>query len=251
MVRPVVARNFLGGSPAREALLVWAATLLSLAVIQLLAGAIPFLGQWVGALAVAAFLWVPQRMLERRGLDASDAGLSLSRWQRDLVDAVVLSLLVLPPFVLGYLHVAAIVPLLPRWIGELAAPFAAPRLFAFRAPENLDVALTLLGQLGGHAAVALSEEFFYRGYVTRLFEEQWPPRLRIANASLGRGAFVAAVLFALGHLLIPAPFRLLTFFPALLFAWLRARSGTIAGAALFHFVCNATLLILQTTIVAR
>ena len=67
---------------------------------------------------------------------------------------------------------------------------------------------------------------------------------------MGWGALVAAVLFALGHLLVPAPFRLLTFFPALIFAWLRARTGTIAGAAIFHFLCNATLLILQNTVVA-
>ena len=69
-----VQRNYLGGSPAREALLVWMATLASLGVLELVASGVPFLGQWIGALAVAAFLWVPQRMLERRVLDAADAG---------------------------------------------------------------------------------------------------------------------------------------------------------------------------------
>jgi len=246
-----VQRNYLGGSPAREALLVWMATLASLGVLELVASGVPFLGQWIGALAVAAFLWVPQRMLERRVLDAADAGLTLSRWRSDLLHALALSLAVLPLFVAAYLHLGAIVATLPAPLDALVAPFAAPAHFSVRWPASAEARWALFGQLGGHAAVALSEEFFYRGYLTRLFEVQWPPRARIAGAPMGRGALLAAVLFALGHLLIPAPFRLLTFFPALLFAWLRARTGTVAGAALFHFLCNATLLLLQTSIIAR
>jgi len=249
----VPEQTFLGRGPVREALLVWAATLAALGLLELLAQVVPLLGQLVGALAVAAFLWVPQQMLERRGLEARDAGLSLDAGKRDLAGALLLSLLVLPPFALGYLKLGAMVSHLPGWLAALAVPFAAPARFALRIPSRPTVALALLallGQLGGHAAVALSEEFFYRGYLTSLFELAWPPRARIAGARMGRGALLAALLFALGHLLIPAPFRLLTFFPALLFAWLRARTGTIAGAALFHFLCNAVLLLLQTLVVA-
>jgi membrane protease YdiL (CAAX protease family) len=248
-VERVQARNFLGGTPVREAMLIWAGTLLGLGVIEVAALGVPFLGQVVGALAVAAFLWVPQRMLERRGLEARDAGLTLEQWPRDLLHALALALIVLPLFVLAYLNLSALQPLLPDFAAGLAAPFAAPARFVFRLPPA-KTQLELLGQLGGHAAVALSEEFFYRGYLTSLFETAWPPRQRIAGAAMGRGALVAAALFALGHLLVPAPFRLLTFFPALIFAWLRARTGTIAGAAIFHFLCNATLLILQHTVVA-
>jgi len=59
-------------------------------------------------------------------------------------------------------------------------------------------------------------------------------------------ALLAAALFALGHLLTPAPWRLAVFFPALLFAFLRNRTGTIVGAALCHFLCNVWLLVLST-----
>jgi len=58
-------------------------------------------------------------------------------------------------------------------------------------------------------------------------------------------AVLAAALFALGHLLEPAPWRLFVFFPALIFAWLRARTGTIVGAAICHFIFNVTLLLLE------
>ncbi|HEX4385461.1 MAG TPA: CPBP family glutamic-type intramembrane protease, partial [Myxococcales bacterium] len=56
-----------------------------------------------------------------------------------------------------------------------------------------------------------------------------------------------AGLFALGHLLTPAPFRLLVFFPALLFAFLRNRTRTIVGASMAHFLCNVSLLLLQAS----
>ena len=62
---------------------------------------------------------------------------------------------------------------------------------------------------------------------------------------MGKAALLAAALFALGHLLEPAPWRLLVFFPALIFAWLRARSGTVVGAAICHFLFNVTLLLLE------
>ena len=68
---------------------------------------------------------------------------------------------------------------------------------------------------------------------------------RILGAPMGKAALLAAVLFALGHLLEPAPWRLFVFFPALIFAWLRARTGTIVGAAICHFIFNVTLLLLE------
>ena len=103
----------------------------------------------------------------------------------------------------------------------------------------------LLGRIAGNAAVAFGEEFFYRGYVTLRLEERWPPVRRILGAPMGKAALLAAVLFALGHLLEPAPWRLFVFFPALIFAWLRARTGTIVGAAICHFIFNVTLLLLE------
>src|SRR5438067_1689007 len=62
---------------------------------------------------------------------------------------------------------------------------------------------------------------------------------------LGRAAVLTAALFAVGHLLEPAPWRLAVFFPALIFAWLRARTGTVVGAAVCHFIFNVWLLLLE------
>ena len=85
--------------------------------------------------------------------------------------------------------------------------------------------------------MAFAEEFFYRGYLTLRFEERWSPV---------KSALLAAALFAAGHLLTPAPWRLAVFFPALLFAFLRRRTGTIVGASLTHWLFNVALLLLQS-----
>jgi membrane protease YdiL (CAAX protease family) len=135
---------------------------------------------------------------------------------------------------------------LPRLPPELAtrlAPYVgAAHPLRFRVgPDPWDLA----GRIAGNAAVAFSEEFFYRGYLTLRLEERWPPATRILGAPIGRAAMLAAALFAVGHLLEPAPWRLAVFFPALVFAWLRARTGTVVGAAVCHFVFNVWLLLLE------
>lgn len=219
--------------PVREAVAVWAAVLVGLALLEVAGLAVPFLHNLVGAAAVAAFLYVPMRFLERRGQDASDAGWRFDRIGRDLAWALGACALALPLFTAAFWR-------FPQWIESLPEPlygFLAP--YADRAQHAPRVPLTLdfLGQVAGNAAVAFAEEFFYRGYLTLRFEE----RLRPVPAAL-----LAAALFATGHLLTPAPWRLAVFFPALVFAFLRRRTGTVVGAAICHFVFNVWLLLLSS-----
>jgi len=230
-------------TPAREALAVWGAVMLLLAAVQIAALAVPLLRQVVGALAVGAFLYAPMRLLERRGQDAQDAGWRFDRLRADLGWALFACAIVLPTFTVGFVWFVHELPKLPPAIAGRLAPYvgsAHPMRFTL-GPAPWDT----IGRLLGNAAVAFAEEFFYRGYLTLRLEERWPPRMRILGAPLGRAAVLAAVLFALGHLLEPAPWRLAVFFPALIFAWLRARTGTIVGAATCHFAFNAWLLLLE------
>ena len=223
-------RYVLSVRPVREAVAVWAAVVLGLAAFELLGLAVPFLRGLTGALAVAAFLYAPMPFLERRGQDARAAGWRFDRLGADVLWSLGACAVVLPLFTAAFWIFPAWIDRLPEALRALLAPYAtrAPRL---RLPISWDFA----GQVAGNAAVALSEEFFYRGYLTLRFEE----KLRPVPAAL-----LAAALFALGHLLTPAPFRLLVFFPALLFAFLRNRTGTIASAALCHFIFNVWLLVL-------
>jgi membrane protease YdiL (CAAX protease family) len=87
--------------------------------------------------------------------------------------------------------------------------------------------------------VAFPEEVFFRGYLQSALDRVWPPRFRLLGARLGPGLLVASAVFALGHLLTdPHPTRLAVFFPSLAFGFLRARSGGVGAAIVFHAACN-------------
>ncbi len=216
----------------KEAIGAWAAIILGLAALEVVGLAVPFVHALVGAAAVAAFLYVPLRLLERRGQDAHDAGWRFDRLGADLAWSLGACAIVLPLFTLAFWQFPRWLSLLPAAVRALLAPYAGG-MHGLRLPLTLDFA----GQVAGNAAVAFSEEFFYRGWMTMRFEERMRPV---------PSALLAAALFAIGHLLTPAPWRLLVFFSALLFAFLRNRTRTIAGASICHFLCNVWLLLLQT-----
>ena len=45
----------------------------------------------------------------------------------------------------------------------------------------------------------------------------------------------------------PCPWRLGVFFPALIFGWLRERTGTIVPGTIFHALSNLTVLVLEAS----
>jgi membrane protease YdiL (CAAX protease family) len=136
------------------------------------------------------------------------------------------------------------------WAFGLMAVIAVPFFFGWRAwwlhlaphlrfslaVKPLDAGNEVLGQL---FVIALPEEAFYRGYLQSRLDDAWAPRWRLLGASLGPGWLVTAAIFALGHVAtVPLPTRLAVFFPALLFGWLRARTGGIGASLTFHMLCN-------------
>ncbi len=103
-------------------------------------------------------------------------------------------------------------------------------------PRIRDVADEVVGQL---VIIALPEEAFYRGYLQSRLDEVWLPRWKVAGAQVGPGILVTSLIFALGHLAtVHAPARLAVFFPALLFGWLRARTGGVGASIGYHAMCN-------------
>ena len=87
--------------------------------------------------------------------------------------------------------------------------------------------------------VALPEEWFFRGYLMSRLDERFGTPWRVLGVQVGLGLVLSSVAFALLHpILIPGAHRLLVFFPALLFGWLRAKTGNIGAAVLVHALCN-------------
>jgi membrane protease YdiL (CAAX protease family) len=132
--------------------------------------------------------------------------------------ALLFAAIFFPPFWLGY-----------RWWWKVDQPLA------WRLPAELGS--RVMGQL---LVIALPEEAFFRGYLQSALDGAWADKTwRILGAEIGPGLVVSAAIFAVGHVLtIPHPSRLAVFFPALLFGWLRARTGGIGAAVLFHAMCN-------------
>jgi membrane protease YdiL (CAAX protease family) len=223
-------------------MLVWVAIIGGLAVAQLTIGLLPYGPSLVGALAVAAFLWAPTEIGRKRGRPDEDYGLNLDRWREDVVFALVVMAIVFPLFIgafRGFLWASE--HWLPADVASRLTPYEKPQLFHWRLPTGL------LDKVAGNIAVALAEEFFYRGYLLRRFSERWPARTRLWGTPFGVAAWTQTGLFAAGHLLRPQAFRLGTFFPGLLFTWMAARSGRVVAPAIVHAASNLLIATLEAS----
>ena len=212
-----------------------------------LAGRLPALQEHVGLAVGVLFLWTALHMsarqpdgMRRNGLslaglleppEQAPAGLlgslldlarallrALPSMARELAVALLVALVVFPPFVAGF-----------YW-------FHGPdRPFVLQLPDQLPSYLA--SQL---LVVALPEEALFRGYMQTRSSEALGRPLRLLGATLSGPAWLLqAALFALIHFAVELnPARLAVFFPALLFGWLRARRGGVGAAAAFHALCN-------------
>ncbi|MFH0799578.1 MAG: JDVT-CTERM system glutamic-type intramembrane protease, partial [Pseudomonadota bacterium] len=87
--------------------------------------------------------------------------------------------------------------------------------------------------------VALPEEFFFRGYFQSAANAIFPGRMRFFGANIGWGLLVTAAVFAFAHSVVLYKWwHFSIFFPALVFGYLRERTGTITVPVLFHAASN-------------
>ncbi len=193
--------------------------------------------------ATVGFLYLPVLAMRRRGEDYRDYGVSFRTLRADLKWSALILAVVLPLFVAGYAAFAEVLPRLPGWASHLLAPYGASPEFHFRLPDRFGE--WMVDQL---FVVALPEEFFYRGYIQTRLRDAWPQGPTLFGARLGPAFFVTAVLFAVGHLAIFQVWRLGVFFPALIFGWLREKTGSVIGAAFVHAVFNLAMLVLEASV---
>ncbi len=179
------------------------------------------------------FIYAPVLLCHLRGADSWGYRLSipafrdLGGWARALRLNALVTLVIWPPFLVGY-HLYQ------------------SRLFGLEPGAGLpDDVLTLIPyQL---FFVAIPEEFFYRGYFQTRLNEIFPRRFLVFGTPMGWGAVIASAYFAFGHSLVEVQWwHLATFFPGLVFAWMRERSGGVVAGAFFHAVCNIGVVLLDT-----
>ncbi|MBI3184229.1 MAG: CPBP family intramembrane metalloprotease [Myxococcales bacterium] len=223
-------------SAVHEALLLWGVCFAAIVVAYLA------ITPYAKLVATLGFLYLPLWAMRRRGEDYRDYGVTFRRWREDLGLCLLLLAIVAPLFVLGYVAFAELLRVLPPGLSRLLAPYPGAWSFHLRLPDRFPE--WVVDQL---FVVAVPEEFFYRGFIQSRLRDAWPRGRMLFGARLGPAFWLTAVLFALGHLAIFEFWRLGVFFPALLFGWLRERTGTVMGAALFHAACNLGVLVLEAS----
>jgi membrane protease YdiL (CAAX protease family) len=197
-----------------------------------------------GAIAVI-FLLAPSyaARLFRRPFDYQSAGLCIEPIGLNLRVLGLALVATWPLFLAGFflyygLLCSGQAPIWAHRITEILSPICPSWLglggFALRLPAG--ILLLALSQL---LVVALPEEVFFRGYLMSRLEERWPSQRRLWGATVGWPLLISSLLFGLGHFLVDfQPGRLAVMFPALVFGWMRQRTGSLAPAAVFHALCN-------------
>lgn len=237
--------------PPRRLVQTWGAAIAGLALAKLLSLGLPILAANLAGVAALLFVLLPDRVLRARDEPWEAYGLpwwgladgrTWRAWGRGAVWALGLAAVIFPGFALAYGSFAEALPGLPAPLARALAPYVGAPRFELRAPPGL--ALAALTQL---LVVALPEELFYRGFLQTAWGRAPGRTVRVLGAELGPGFVATQALFALGHLVVLQPWRLGTFFPGLLFGWLRARTGNLAAPVLFHALSNLLMLTLEAS----
>lgn len=241
----------------REALALWSLSFAGLVAARIAGFVIPWIGTQVKAVAAALFLFLPGRVIGRRGELIDDyavpdwpwrSAAAARQFRRDLAWGLGTCLVLFPPFVAIFFGFLYLLPWLPPEIAQALTPYAGVRTeFALRLPDRF-----WLHVIDQFLVVSLPEEFFYRGYLqTRLTHAFGEGRRRLFGVPAGAAFWLTQVLFAVGHLGQLHFWRLVVFFPSILFGWLRARTGSIVPGIVVHALANLLLMVLEATAFGR
>ena len=229
----------------RDALLAWVVVAIAVASVVRIDVTLPLVGHLGSALVAVTLLYAPVIVASRRGEDLIDYGFSSAPLGKNVLYAGVVLAIILPLFAAGYVafydtvcDVKSLRDLAPRgtchgWHGfEPHWPKHPGPLLEFCAVQIV--------------VVALPEELFFRGCVLGLLERRWPPTRRFLGGGIGWALVLSAALFAVIHLPKAGdPRALATFFPGLLFGWMRSATGSIAGSVAVHAASNIWVRVLD------
>ncbi|MBI2091995.1 MAG: CPBP family intramembrane metalloprotease [Deltaproteobacteria bacterium] len=178
------------------------------------------ISKYYATIFAVAFLYVPIAVMwiKKRQMDFLDT--SVSMFVRGIIFFALTALIVFPPYALG-----AHLWMMFIWgrQGFSAAPFP-------------DLWQTVVFQI---LLIALPEEFLFRGYMQGTLNKVFTGRKRFFGASIGWALPITSVVFAFAHSFVHYEWwHFSIFFPALLFGWLREKTGSITAPILFHAASN-------------
>ncbi len=181
---------------------------------------VAIIGKFYATIFAVTFVYVPALVLWKTGRRVDFIDSSLAQFSRGVAYYAVSALIVLPPFLI-----------LSHYWMKIVFGYTGFEVTMF--PE---LGRTIVFQL---LFIAFPEEFFFRGYMQPTLESLFKKKWRIFGVELGWGWIITCVIFAISHSFVRYQWwHFSIFFPALLFGWLRAKTGSITAPVLFHATSN-------------
>jgi membrane protease YdiL (CAAX protease family) len=219
----------------------------------------PLVGHVGSALVSVLFLYAPLYIAGRRNEDIADYGFRLAPLGKSLAIAGVAIAVIIPLFALAFFafyEVACRSDLLshlaPHRMCSHYAGLAGwhwPHLTVFEGHPPPPDTLSLEWCAVQWVVVGLPEELFFRGFLLDRLERRFPPRRRILGGGVGTALVLSAAAFAVIHLPRDGdPRALATFFPGLVFGWMRSATGSIVASTVTHGSANLLARVLELAV---
>lgn len=232
----------------RDALITYAVVAVLVVVLVRINVTLPAVGHLGSALVSVLFLYAPMFVLSRRNEDLYDYGFRTEPVRRGLVTAAIAIAIIFPIFVVGYFAFYEIA--CHSSLRELVPRGMCARYGSFRGLHAPALSWSLLEFcLVQLLVVALPEELFFRGFLLGLLEKRFPPKRRFLGGGIGLALVLSSLAFALVH--IPKdgdPRVLATFFPGLLFGWMRSATRSILASTVTHGASNILIRLLDLAV---
>jgi len=220
---------------------------------------LPLIGHLGSALIAVVFLYVPFYVLLRRSEDLRDYGFRTEPVGKGLVIAGISVAVIVPVFAIGFFAFYELAcrsellsHLVPRGMcsryGGLANLHLPSLALLEPRPEDRTV-VSVEWCLVQWLVVGLPEELFFRGFLLGKLEQRFPPARRFLGGGIGIALVLSAIAFALIHLPKDGdPRALATFFPGLLFGWMRSATGSILASTVTHGCSNILVRMLELAV---
>jgi membrane protease YdiL (CAAX protease family) len=229
----------------RHAAYAFAAVLVLVAGLVRIDYDVPLVGHLGSALVAVIFLYAPSVIAWKRHEDVADYGFHAAPIGKGLAYSAASLAIITPLFVAGYYLFYDVV--CGTSLRDLAPVGACVRVMHRHWPHlGRDFAEFVAVQA---IVVALPEELFFRGCLLQLLEKRFPPKRRILGGGVGLALVLSAAAFALIHLPKEGdPRALATFFPGLLFGWMRSATGSILASTVAHAYSNILIRVLDLSL---